>query len=232
MVDTLSDALITDLTPYIQKLPKHLHVQCDIWTIAKFRQDGISFRSTNIIDEFEKWQQEFLDKPTTTTRPTDIQVLFGQPKPKIICEDLPIGRKFEWDRQNNVLSLTGLTESAKRDAGLTATTVLYAGTGTGQTAEDESQSALVTELSVSPYARKNLSTSGQRKVVNQTAKYGITWLDTDLTNSPPITLYEDALFTTITSGVMHARVLHNAFQVNSGDLYVTQLSELHANGVL
>lgn len=198
---------ITDLTPYAEKLPRHLHLSTDIWITAVFRQNEIQFNPRRVIDEFEKWQNEFFEKPATTVRPKHFDLI------------------------NNVLALTGLTESAKRDTGETTTTVKFMGIGTGATAESESQTALVTELSGAPYARKDLSVEGQRKVLNQTAKWGVTWDDGDVT-SVPVTLKEAGLFTASTGGIMHARVRHSDFTLNSGDLYVVQLNELHANGVL
>jgi hypothetical protein len=203
----LPEELISDLNPYAAGLPKHIHLSADIWTMAKFRADEIQFRPRYVIDDFERWMDEFRTNPMSTVRPTQIDV------------------------KNNILALTGLTESAKRDDGETATTVRYLGIGTGTTAEDQNQTTLVTEIVGAPYARKDLSTTGQRKVYNQTGKYGVTWADTDLPTIP-VTLREAALFTASSSGIMHARVLHNAFTINTGDLYVVQLNELHANGVL
>ena len=196
---------ITDLTPYARGLSPHIHLSTDIWTIAKFRLDDFNPRRNYIIDEFEKWVTEFQSKPTTTFKPQQIEV------------------------RNNILALTGLTESAKRDTAETSTTVRYMGIGTGSTAESESQSALVTEDTGGSYARKDLSTAGQRKVVNQTAKYGAAWDDGDV-SAVPLGLREAGLFTASTSGIMHARVLHSLFTMSSGDLYVVQLNELHANG--
>lgn len=196
---------ITDLTPFAKNLPHHIHLSADLWTIAKFRIDDFNPRRQYIIDEFEKWITEFREKPNTTFKPSQIEV------------------------RNNVLTLTGLTESAKRDTAETSTTIRYMGIGTGDTAESESQSALVAEDSGGSYARKDLSSAGQRKVVNQTAKYGVAWDDGDV-SAVPITLNEAGLFTASSSGIMHARVLHSDFAMASGDLFVVQLNELHANG--
>lgn len=196
---------ITDLSELAKILPQHVSLSVDVWTIAKFRQDDFNPRRNKIIDEFEKWAEEFKQNPTTTCKPIQMEVT------------------------NNILTLTGLTESAKRDTAETSTSVRYMGIGNGSTAESESQTALVAEFSGAPYARKDLSVDGQRKVVNQTAKYGVVWDDGDVP-SVPTTIREAGLFTASSNGIMHARVLHSDFSLASGDLYVVQINELHANG--
>lgn len=198
---------ILDLKEYASKLPNHLHISTDVWTVARFRKDEVNFRPRHILDDFDKWTDEYLTKPETTAHPQFIQTL------------------------NNVLPLTGLTESAKRDTGETATTVKFLGIGTGATAEAESQITLVTEDTGGGYARKDLSVTGQRKVTSQTARFGDTFDDGDV-SAVPITLREAGLFTLSAVGVMHARILHSATTLNTGDLHVVQFSELHANGVL
>jgi hypothetical protein len=201
------DKPILDLDEFASKIPKHVHLSADVWTMALFRQNEIKFHPRRVVDEFEKWQSEFYEKPLSTVRPK------------------------QFDVKNNILALTGLTESAKRDTAETATSVRYMGIGTGSTAESESQTTLVTEDSGGSYARKDFTIEGQRKVVNQTAKWGVTWDDGDI-SAAPLGIREAGLFTLSAAGVMHARVLHSLFTLTTGDLYVVQLNELHANGTL
>ena len=98
-------------------------------------------------------------------------------------------------------------------------------------AQYHSQSALLSEDSGGSYARRRLSTQGQRKVVNQTAKYGVLWQDSHV-SGVPLTITEAGLFTAVTSGIMHARVVFSDFAMSSGDLFVVQVNELHQNGSL
>ena len=197
-----------DINDLAKQFSKHIHLSTDQWILAKFRKAECTFRPTHIIDDFEKWQEEFKLNPNTTFKPRKLEVT------------------------NNILALTGLTESAKRDTGETSTTARHMGVGTGSTAEAESQTALVTEITGGGYVRKDLTLEGQRKVLNQTAKYGVTFDDGDVGATIPVTLREAGLFTLSTVGVMHARVLFSAFTLNSGDLFVIQINEQHANGTL
>lgn len=199
---------IEDFNDFARIAPIHYNLSFDQWICAKFKADEVSFRPKYIIDDFEKWQEEFKTNPYTTIVPDQIYV------------------------SPNVLALTGLTESAKRDTGETSTTVRHVGLGTGSTAELESQTALVTEITGGGYVRKDLTVEGQRKVLNQTSKFGVAWDDGDVGATIPIILKEGGLFSLSAAGVMHARVRFTDFTLNTGDLFVIQINEQHANGTL
>lgn len=200
---------LIDLNKVAGGVSRHVNLQTDHWIITKWRADEVDFEknSTSIVDYHEKLLQEIVDNPHTTVLPTQVEVT------------------------NNILTTAGLTESAKRDTGETSTTIDYVGVGTSSTAEAESQTSLGSEDSGGSYARRQLSVNGQRKVVNQTAKYGMLWQDSHV-SAVPITLKEAGLFTASTGGIMHARVVFSDFTMNSGDLFVVQVNELHQNGSL
>jgi len=203
---------IIDITEEANKVSKHIHLSKDQWVLSKWKSKDFPFKSdSNLYDNMEKlWNElknDMDNNKHTTTQPLQHEV------------------------KDNILALTGLTESAKRDTAETSTTVKWVGLGTGTTAEAESQTALVTELTGGAYTRKDLSVDGTRKVSSQTAKYGVAFDDGDV-NPVPVTLREAGLFTLSAAGVMHARVLFSAFTINTGDLFVIQLSEQHANGTL
>jgi hypothetical protein len=203
---------LIDLQKLAGGISHHVNLQADNWILTKWNESEVDFAKnpTIIVDNHEKMLREILDcegNPGKTVLPT-----------KVITA-------------NNILTTTGLTESAKRDTGETATTVDYCGIGTDSTSESESQSSLLAENSGSPYARRRFSTQGQRKVVNQTGKYGVLWQDSHI-NAAPLTIREAGLFTAATSGVMHARVVFSDFTLSSGDLFVVQVNELHQNGSL
>ena len=203
---------LIDLEKLASGVSHHVNLQTDNWIISKWREVDVDFTThpTRIIDNHEKLLLEIIEcdgNPGKTVLPTQIIIA------------------------NNILTTAGLTESAKRDTGETATTIDYCGIGTSSTAEAESQTSLGAEDSGGSYARRRFSTVGQRKVVNQTAKFGVLFQDTHI-SAAPITLKEAGLFTALTSGVMHARVVFSNFAMSSGDLFVVQVNELHRNGSL
>ena len=203
---------LIDLEKLSRGVSRHVNLQTDNWIMTKWREDEVDFAKnpTCIVDNHEKLLQEILEcegNPGKTVLPTQVEVA------------------------NNILTTAGLTESAKRDTGETSTTITHVGLGTSNTAEAESQTALGAELSGGSYARRALASAGQRKVVNQTSKYGMLWQDSNV-NPLPLTLKEAGLFTASTSGVMHARVVFTDFALSSGDLFVVQINELHQNGSL
>jgi len=203
---------LIDLQKLAGGVSHHVNLQADNWILTKWNESEVDFAKnpTCIVDNHEKLLKEILDcegNPRKTVLPT--QVITA----------------------NNILTTAGLAESAKRDTGEVSTTVDYVGIGTSSTAEAESQTSLGSEDSGGSYARRRLSTQGQRKVVNQTAKYGVLWQDSHV-SGVPLTIKEAGLFTAATSGVMHARVVFSDFAMSSGDLFVVQVNELHQNGSL
>ena len=203
---------LIDLQKLAGGVSRHVNLQTDNWIMTKWREDEVDFAKnpTCIVDNHEKLLREILEcegNAGKTVLPTQVEVA------------------------NNILTTAGLTESAKRDTGETSTTITHVGVGTSNTAEAESQTALGSEDSGGSYARRALASAGQRKVVNQTAKYGMLWQDSHV-SGVPITLKEAGLFTAATSGVMHARVVFTDFAMASGDLFVVQVNELHQNGSL
>jgi hypothetical protein len=202
---------LIDLTKVAEGVSRHVNLQTDHWILTGWKADEINFKnSTTIVDEHEKILNEIVEcegKPGKTVLPTYVETV------------------------NNVLTLTGLTESAKRDTGEVSTTIDYVGLGLSSTAESESHTSLQSENSGGSYARRRLSTQGQRKVVNQTSKYGVLWEDSHV-SAVPLSITEAGLFTAATSGIMHARVVFSTFTMSSGDLFVVQVNELHQNGSL
>ena len=203
---------LIDLEKLARGVSRHVNLQTDNWIMTKWREDEVDFAKnpTCIVDNHEKMLREILDcegNAGKTVLPT--QVITA----------------------NNILTTAGLTEAAKRETGETSTTIDYCGIGTSSTAEAESQTSLGSEDSGGSYARRRFSTQGQRKVVNQTAKFGVLWQDSHV-SGVPLTIKEAGLFTAATSGVMHARVVFSDFAMSSGDLFVVQVNELHQNGSL
>jgi len=203
---------LIDLEKLAGGVSRHVNLQTDNWIITKWREDEVDFAKnpTHIVDNHEKLLREILDcegNPRKTVLPTQVDIA------------------------NNILTTTGLAESAKRDTGETSTSVTHVGIGTSSVAEAESQTTLGSEDSGGSYARRALASAGQRKVVNQTAKYGMLWQDSHI-SGVPLTIKEAGLFTAATSGIMHARVVFTDFTLSSGDLFVVQVNELHQNGSL
>jgi hypothetical protein len=161
-------------------------------------------KNGNFIDKLEKlWHEvltDFANHKNTTIKPIQYAIPF------------------------NILLTVGLTASAQRDTNEnTDTGISHIGVGTGGTAELESQTGLITAFG----SRKSFDTSGQRKVVGQTAKYGMTFTDVDLT--VPVTLKEAVTYNAVTGGTAHTRVQHPDFALLAGERISYQINELMAN---
>ena len=187
----------------------HISQKTDMWTITGWHDNEVNFNPRKIIDEVEKLEYElyddYINKKTTTPRPYYLQ-------------NVP-----------NVITLIGLTESAKRDTDDVSSSLTHSSIGSGSTAALEGNTDLETEFTNTLYARKAYDTSGQRTVLNQTAKYGMLWDDTTF-DSTPETIRETGINWSLAgASELHARVTFTAFTLNAGDLFVVQINELQAN---
>ena len=190
--------------------PEHISLQSDLWTMSAFKSNEITFRPQYIIDEIEKYQNELLNdlynNKTTTARP------------------------IFYENSYNILTTIGLTQSAKRDTGEVSTTNTHNSIGTSSTTPTEADVGLGAEDSGGSYARRAYASAGQRKVVSTTAKYGMLWQDSNV-SAVPISIKESGVhWASSGSSNIHARVTFTTFSMSSGDLFVTQINELHQNG--
>lgn len=189
---------------------EHVSLQTDLWTLSAFKENEIKFNPTYIIDEIEKYQLELyndLDNNKSTT-----------------------ARPIYFENTYNIITSIGLTQSAKRDTGEVSTTNTHNSIGTGSTTPTESDIGLAIEDTGGSYARRSYATNGQRKVVSQTTKYGMLWQDSTV-SAVPISIRESGVHWASTgASTMHARVTLTVFSMTSGDLFVTQINELHQNG--
>ena len=208
MLDKLDKALNT-----INKPNKPLkRKKIDNWVLSGWKKDEVQFNKNHIIDEIEKLEHsiynDLINNKNTNPRPDYFE-----------CVD-------------NVLTLIGMTESAKRDTDEVSTSVTHNSLGTSASAALESQEDLVSEVSggTPTYARKSFAADGQRKVINQTAKYGMLWDDTDLDVTPAVDIKESGLHWHVSNASsMHARVTFTTYTFDAGDLFVIQMNELQAN---
>jgi len=189
---------------------EHISTKHNVWTLSGWKENEVQFNRNHIIDEIEKLQLEIandlVNSKNTAPRPTYFEV------------------------DDNVITLIGLTQSAKRDTGEVATTLTHNSIGTSSTTASENDSDLVAEDSGGSYARKEYASAGQRKVSSQTAKYGMLWDDGDV-SAVPLSIKESGVHWHVSnSASMHARVTFTTFSMSSGDLFVTQINELHQNG--
>jgi len=191
----------------------HIKQKTDYWTMTGWKKDEVWFDDRHIIDEVEKLERELhidiLNDKHTVPRPTYLE------------------------NKVNIITLIGLTQSAKRDTneatGEGTGGVQYVSVGSGSTAEVEGNTDLETEFTNTLYARKDLDTSGQRRVTNQTAKYGVLWDDTSF-DTTPASIKESGLhWHTTDASKIHARVTFTTFTLNAGDLFVIQINELQEN---
>lgn len=189
---------------------EHISVKHDVWTLSGWKENDVHLSRNHIIDDVERLQKELyndlINNKNTTARPTYLE------------------------NADNVITLIGLTESAKRDTAEVATSLTHNSIGTSSTAATESDTDLIAEDTGGSYARLGYAASGQRKVVSQTAKYGMLWDDSKV-SAAPISIKESGIHWHVSNASsMHARVTFTTFSLTTGDLFVTQINELHQNG--
>ena len=184
----------------------------DNWILTGWRENDVQFNKNHIIDQMEKLERDLyndlINNKNTCPRPDYLENV------------------------NNIITLIGLTESAKRDTAEVSTSISHNSLGTSATAAAESQTDLVAEVAggTPTYARKSFATDGQRKVINQTAKYGMLWDDGDIDVTPAVDIKESGLHWHLSdASKMHARVTFTTFTFDAGDLFVIQMNELQAN---
>jgi hypothetical protein len=189
---------------------EHVWSTTNKWTLSLWNEDTVKLSGSRIIDQVEQLEKELADDIINNTN--------RAVRPKgLVCTD-------------NIITNIGLTESAKRDTGEVSTTLTHNSIGTGTTSPTVSDTGLQTEDTGGSYARQAYASAGQRKVSNQTAKYGMLWNDGDV-SSVPITITESGVHWNVSTGnTIHARVTFTAFSMTTGDLFVTQINELHQNG--
>ena len=189
---------------------EHIWSTVNKWTLSLWNENEVQLKGSTIIDQVEQLEKE-LAEDIINGRNTSV-------RPKgLVCTD-------------NIITNIGLTESAKRDTGEVATTLTHNSIGTGTTTPTVSNTDLATEDTGGSYARQAYATAGQRKVSNQTAKYGMLWNDGDV-SSAPISITESGVHWHVSSASsIHARVTFTTFSMSTGDLFVTQINELHQNG--
>ena len=189
---------------------EHISVKHDVWTLSGWREDEVQFNRNHIIDEVEKLQLELANDIINNKHTAPMPTYF--------------------ENADNILTLIGLTESAKRDTGETSTSLTHNSIGTDSTAATESDTNLASEDTGGSYARKAYASAGQRKVSSQTAKYGMVWDDGDISGAPLSIKESGGHWHASDASKLHARVTFTTFSLTSGDLFVTQINELHQNG--
>ena len=190
----------------------HRVTKGQVWHIGKFNQQellpqlpkpgGSQINQDWYSHKMEKLIQEIYFRPFTTIKPS------------------------KWVRTWNVLLLVGLEEAAKRDIAQTSSSIRYIRLGTDGTAENESQTGLITGTG----NWKEYAVSGARSVASgtQTAKYSMIFLDTD-GYALPVTLREGSQ-NTLNPGIAHSRVQFPDFLLSSGEAILTQINETLVNG--
>jgi hypothetical protein len=189
---------------------EHVWSTTNKWTLSMWNENEVKLSGNKIIDQVEQLERELADDIINESNKA------VRPK-QLICTD-------------NIITNIGLTESAKRDTGEVSTTLTHNSIGTGSTTPTVSDTNLATEDTGGSYARQVYASAGQRKVSNQTAKYGMLWDDSKV-SSVPISITESGVHWHLTdASKMHARVTFTTFSMTAGDLFVTQINELHQNG--
>jgi len=206
------DRTINILDGNARPVKGHTTSKSDVWTCSLWDSKDIMFTPNKIIDEIEQLERELHNDLTNKK--------FTTPRP------------IQFENVDNVITLIGLTESAKRDTNEVSTDLQWIGIGDNNpvTAALEGDTDLSSEFANTLYARKDLDVDGQRKVINQTAKYGVLWDDTSF-DTPGQTIKEGGVFWHASdASKMHSRVITANFILGAGLLFVIQINELQENG--
>jgi hypothetical protein len=216
----------------------HARVRGQKWLVQKYRSDdikslGIKWGDSNrhsASDTLEKLRQEQLDNPNTTLKPLPIIANYDSLRHDANwkaenphCTELTI-------LKDNVLLLTGMEESQKRDTNEAspANGVTHVQLGSDGTAELESQTGLLSAVG----NRKEYAVDGSRTVPTgtQTAKYYMVFdADTDGFSLPQV-IREAAQFNQASGGIAHSRLKSPDFTLESGEAVLTQINVIDANG--
>lgn len=195
------------------KFDHHHRISMDYWGFGMWKKADIGYiNPTKVIDENEKLLSELyndlINDKTTTPRPSKFECL------------------------ENVVLLQGFQQEIDRNIGVVSTTLDYSSIGTSGAAESESQTDLTAEDTGGSYVRKQFSVSGSRARVGQTMKLGMLWDEGDVSAVPIIIRESGVHWHVSTASTCHARVVSTPFTLDTGDLFVIQVNELHENGTL
>lgn len=131
-------------------------------------------------------------------------------KVQLVCKDSNGNIIWETPKMKNVITNLGKAQIAY-NAGHSGTFFTYIAVGTGTTAEDATQTALVAEITDTGLARAaGTITNPTTTVAGDTHRVTYTW-----TASGTKTIQEVGVFTGITSGTMFGRKLTGAKVINN-----------------
>ena len=195
---------------YAAPLSKHVKLSTNLWGFTLWKKGDVSIRPNHVLKDnmtlLEEYRQDLINGTNRSAKPKKFEI--------------PV----------NIILINGMKQSIDRDIGVVTTTIDWASLGSSSTAELESHTDLQAEFTDTNYDRKQISTGGSRQRINQTAYYAMLWDDTDF-DAFPRSVNEAGLHWHATnSNACHARVVSTTFTFDSGDLFVSQITELQANG--
>ena len=182
------------------------------WIVSGWKADEVQFNPLHIIDEMEKLEKELYND--------------------LINNRNTVPRPLYLDNITNIITLIGLTRSAMRDTAESTDSISHMSLGTSATTATEGDINLGAEVAggTPTYVRKSFASSGQRKVINQTAKYGMLWSDVDIDVTPAVDIKEAGTHWAVSgSSNIHAHINFTTFTFDPGDLFVAQINEQQAN---
>lgn len=233
VMEKIDDAIFSRSFIKRYGIPRHhVRMKSNKWSFVKMNAEDyetlgiIPGKNGNMLAAYDKWRQELIDHPASTARPKPIRVKetrgFG-------CFTKTYERTVPFIIGYNVLLLTGLEQSAKRDTGDAADSgVTHCRLGSDGTAEDESHTDILRGIgNVKAY-----DTDGQRSVPSgtQSSKYTMTFIADDDGYNLPATVQELAQFNAASSYVAHSRIKIPSFTLAAGEAILSQLNETMQNG--
>jgi len=200
-----------NLDEVADSVSKHVTLGKEEWYISQWKKSETNFTKDNILEELERLSVDRIKNPTTAVQP--------------INEDLV----------DNIITTVGLNHTGDLQIGVVSTTLDWNSLGTGTGAEVLGDTDLGTELTGSPYVRKQFSVVGTRVRTNQTITFAMLWDDTDVPTSPgvPYAVAESGVhFAVSGSSNIYARAVFTVFNLDAGDILVIRATVLHQNGTL
>jgi len=213
MLDKLEDA-INSAKGKVKApiIPPHWRASKDRWTITGWKENEIQFNRHKIIDEIEKIELQLYED--------------------LMNHKNTIPRPIYLTNVDNIITNLGLNNSAGLDTGDHTNSNTHNSLGDDATTPAVGDTDLTSEISggTPTYAKLAFDTDGQRKTVNQTAKYGMLWDDGDIDVTPAISIKESGVHWHVSdASKIHSHVTFPTFTFDAGDLFVIQINELQAN---
>jgi len=191
-------------------IAQHLTISKSSWILETWNKNQYPelTNDKHLLSKLNKLHQEL---PKKSEGPDTQQLILG--KSKFIAQR----------KGNNILTLLGMNEMAKRATGETSTINSHHRIGIGTTTENTADTELELE--------EGSLTIGSADVINQTERYATAFADTDVTSPLPINITEAGIFTAETLGILIMRITFIPIILDVEKIITIQTNVTHENGI-